>query len=521
MFNAIDIQIMNRIFSSVAMEMGIVLQKAAFSPNIKERRDFSCAIFDGAGRLVAQAAHIPVHLGAMPDTVAGMLDVISFRPGDIAITNDPFSGGSHLPDITLVSGVFDRDAVRPAFYLAVRAHHADVGGAMPGSMSLAASLDEEGILVSPSLLASKGKTDQAFMKKVFGAMRNPTERYGDINAQVAAIERGTRRLEELISKNGMERLSDIVEGLLEYGEKVMRKTILSIPDGCYEYEDFLDSDGAGSEPVPVRVSIAIREGEAVADFTGSSGQVKTGVNTVRSVTCSAVYYVFFCLAGGNYPVNAGSLRPITVITEKGSLLDAAYPAPVAAGNVETSQRVADVVLGALAAAAPGRIPAAGCGSMNNIAIGGSGQGRHYTYYETIGGGMGGAEGCAGLSGVQVNMTNTLNTPVEAIEQTYPFMIEEYSLRRGSGGQGKWPGGDGLVRRYLFSAPATVTLLTDRRRIAPYGLHGGEAGSVGKNLLYRRGGEGAELLGDKVNVSVDAGDRIEIRTPGGGGYGSTV
>lgn len=519
MVSSIDIQIMNRIFSSVAEEMGLVLQKAAFSPNIKERKDFSCAIFDAAGKLVAQAAHIPVHLGAMPETVSSILERFTLRPGDVAITNDPFSGGSHLPDITLVSGVFS--GARPLFYLAARAHHADVGGITPGSMPLASSIEEEGILISPRIFIRQGRADESFMKDVFGSMRNPPERYGDLNAQVAAMERGKRRLEEIMGKNGEGRLEEIVAGLLEYGEKVMRDTILSIPDGCYHFEDFLDSNGIDDLPVPIKVSLSIGGGEAVADFSQSSDQVPAGINTVRSVTCAAVYYVFFCLAGGDYPVNAGSLTPVSIVTRKGSLLDAQYPAPVAAGNVETSQRVADTVLGALASAVPETVPAAGCGSMNNIAIGNSAGEDHYTYYETIGGGMGGAEGSAGLSGVQVHMTNTLNTPVEAIEQTYPFMIEKYAIRKGSGGNGKWPGGDGLVRRYLFSGPASLTLLSDRRVFSPYGLKGGEPGRPGRNILFRHGNDKPELIPGKINIEVAAGDRLEIRTPGGGGYGAPV
>lgn len=519
MINAIDIEVMNKVLSSVAEEMGLVLQKAAFSANIKERRDFSCAIFDNLGRLTAQAAHVPVHLGSMPDTVSHLLEKFSFKPGDVAVTNDPFAGGSHLPDITLMSVVFSKRGDKPLFYVVSRAHHADVGGITPGSMPLATSIHEEGIIIEPHLLIDSGVVDTEFKKNVFGKMRRPRERYGDLNAQIASLKRGIERLEEIIEKNGEARLLKIVDSLLDYGSRVMEDTIEKIPDGSYFFEDFLDDDGISTFKIPIRVNVEIDGSNAKLDFTKTADQVKSCVNTVKSVTCAACYYIFFSLAGDGYPVNHGSLSPISVVTRKGSLLDAQYPFPVAAGNVETSQRVVDVISGALFKAIPDRVPAAGCGSMNNIAIGGiDSSGDEFTYYETIGGGMGGGFGCEGLSGVQVHMTNTLNTPVEVIEQSYPFTVERYTLRKGSGGSGKWRGGDGIVRRYHFTEPAKVTLLTERRVMGPYGLAGGCAGKTGKNLLFRKDGKQTEALSGKVNFEVGAGDSVEIHTPGGGGYG---
>ena len=519
MTSPIEIEVTNKLLASVAEEMGIVLRKAAFSANIKERRDFSCAVFDSRANLLAQAAHIPVHLGAMPATVKAMTDLFSLRPGDIVISNDPFLGGTHLPDITLMSGVFDRAGGSPLFYLVTRAHHADVGGIHPGSMSLSISLDEEGVLIPPALLVENGHLDRHFLKKFLTKVRHPDERKGDLRAQIAALDRGKKRLLEILDREGTSDLLERFDPLLDYGERVMQSAISRIPDGEYPFEDFLDDDGIHDQPVPIRVKVSISGSSATADFSSSSGQVKTGLNTVRSVACSAAYYVFFCLVGEGYPINEGSLRPLHVKTRKGTILDARPPAPVAAGNVETSQRIVDCLLGALAQAAPELIPAASCGSMNNIAIGGRlPDGGDYAYYETIGGGMGARPGAPGLSGIHTHMTNTLNTPIEALEQAYPFMVERYSMRHGSGGRGKFSGGDGIIRGFLFSEPAIVTLLTERRKTAPYGLAGGRPGKSGKNILIRRDSSIIEHVSGKTHLRVKRGDLLEIHTPGGGGWG---
>ncbi|NPA49426.1 MAG: hydantoinase B/oxoprolinase family protein [Thermodesulfobacteria bacterium] len=506
----IEVTIFNSLFAAVAEEMGIVLQKSSFSANIKERRDFSCAIFDGKGRLIAQAAHIPVHLGAMPHTLAEVRRKLTLNPHDVVITNDPYAGGTHLPDITLIKPVYEGDEI--AFYLTVRAHHADVGGKTPGSMPLATHIEEEGVLIPPCKLLEEGRLNEGFWKGFLAQVRNPAEREGDLKAQLAALHRGEIRVRELIKRYGLSFLKERFVLLLEYSARLMRALVNDIPDGEYHFEDYLDDDGIDKNPLPLRVKILVEGDRVVLDFRESSPQVKTSLNAVRAVTCAAVYYVFFSLARGEIPANEGAFYPFEILTRPGTILDAVYPAPVAAGNVETSQRVVDVVLGALAQALPEQIPAASCGSMNNLAFGGEG----FTYYETIGGGMGGRPGLSGLSGVHTHMTNTLNTPIEALEREYPVLVEKYALRPRSGGAGKFRGGDGLIRRFRFLEPATVTILSERRRLAPYGLFGGKAGRRGQNILEKKGRK--KILPGKVTLEVEEGDVLEIRTPGGGGWG---
>ncbi len=520
--NPIEIQVLNKTLAAVAEEMGIVLQRSALSANIKERRDFSCAIFDGQGRLLAQAAHIPVHLGAMPDTVAMVRRNFSLGPGEVVITNDPFAGGTHLPDITLVAPVFHGrrepgSSGEPDFYLAVRAHHADVGGRYPGSMSLTRDLDEEGVLIRPQVICRNWSFMDGPLQEITGRMRAPGERRGDLEAQLAALIRGNRRLGQIMDRHGRDGFIERLPGFLDYGRRFMEAAIAEIPDGTYRFEDFLDDDGDSMRSIPINAVLEIRGKRARVDLSGSADQLDTCLNATKSVTRSAVYYCFFCLVGEGYPVNAGSIEPIEVVTRPGSICDPVAPAPVAAGNVETSQRIVDVVFGALSKALPDVIPAASCGSMNNISLGGiMADGTEFTYYETIGGGMGARPGSDGLSAVQVHMTNTLNTPIEALEQAYPFRIDRYSIRRGSGGTGRTRGGDGMVRRYLFVEPASVSILSERRLIAPYGLHGGGPGKRGRNYLIS--GDTIQSLGGKCRVEVGPGDILEIRTPGGGGMG---
>jgi len=518
--NIVEFEVINRLLSAIAEEMGIVVRRAAFSPNIKERRDYSCAIFDKRGELLAQAAHIPVHLGAMPLTIKAVTEQISLKPGDVIITNDPFQGGTHLPDITVVRGVFFHGSETPDFFLVCRAHHADVGGSAPGSMALASSIHEEGILIRPSLLYQNGELNQGLLEDFLARVRNPRERQGDLDAQVAALMRGEVRLKELVEQRGRQTLETAFQGLLDYGERVMKSVISEIPDGVYTFSDALDDNGSDAVPVPISVQISIRGDRSRVDFSGSAPQQPSGINAVKSVTASAVYYVFSCLLGGGYPINGGLMRPIEIVTQPGTVVDAAFPAAVAGGNVETSQRIVDCILGALAKAIPQTVPAASCGSMNNIAVGGyDSAGSEYAYYETIGGGMGARPGSPGLSAVHTHMTNTLNTPVEALEQTYPFLVERYCIRRGSGGKGLHPGGDGIIRRYRFLRPATVSLMTERRRLAPYGLNGGRPAKRGLNILIRKG-KRIRLKG-KTSVQVESGDSVEIRTPGGGGWGSPL
>lgn len=519
MITPIDIQVTNSILSAIAEEMGLVLQRSAFSSNIKERRDFSCAIFDKDARLLAQAAHIPVHLGAMPDTIKMVKEEFNLSQGDVIITNDPFSGGTHLPDITLIAGVFDEDGKELLFYLACRAHHADVGAKIPGSMALTRSLDEEGVLIKPSYLSVGGDIIEDYFNELVNQMRNPLERAGDLKAQIASLFRGAKRLKSILGSSEKGKFLNTLPHLLSYGKRFMAKTISEIPDGVYEFEDFLDDDGVSSEPVPIKVKLTISSDKVFVDFEGTSPQRPSCVNATISVTRSAVYYCFFCLVGEGYPVNAGSLEPIIIRAPKGSLLNPEPPVPVAGGNVETSQRIVDCVFGALSKALPKRIPAASCGTMNNIAIGGSTkEGEEFTYYETIGGGMGARPGKDGISAIQVHMTNTLNTPIEALEQTYPMIIERYAIRDGSGGKGRFVGGDGIIRRYKFLSPCTISLFTERRKLAPYGLFGGEDGKKGKNLLFKGSKSQPQSLPGKCILRLEKGDSLEIRTPGGGGHG---
>lgn len=525
MRDIVEVEVFNKLFSSIAEEMGIILSRSSFSSNIKERRDFSCAIFDGRGDLAAQAAHIPVHLGAMPLTLAAVLAEIKLRPGDLVVTNDPYRGGSHLPDITLIEPLFasaaEHSSITPLFYLVNRAHHADVGGKNPGSMGLATSLTEEGVVIPPTLLHAQGTVNSSFLDAFLRRVRNPEERLGDLRAQTASLSRGRLRLTEMMQRYPVPYVFNVLEHLKEYAERLMRGVIKKIPDGTYCHTDYLDDDGSSSGPIPITVDLSVKDSAITADFSRSGDQVHSPVNTVRSVVVSATAYVFQCLVGEGHPINQGTYRPLQVITRPGSIVDAEKPAPVAAGNVETSQRIVDVLLGALAQALPARIPAASSGSMNNIAIGDTGgvKGREFSYYETIGGGMGARPTMDGLSGIHTHMTNTMNTPIEALEHTYPLLVEQYSLRRGSGGRGLHRGGDGIVRAYRFLEKARVSLLTDRRQLAPYGLSGGEKGQRGTNELVRNIRK--KKLKGKVVFEVEADDLLVIRTPGGGGWGRPI
>jgi len=483
----IEASILNKLLSSIAEEMGIVLKKASFSANIKERKDFSCAIFDSKARLIAQAAHIPVHLGAMPMTVANILELKTPRYGDIIWCNDPFLGGTHLPDVTMLKPVFlSKTDDEPIFYVVCRAHHADIGGKYPGSMSLVKDFKDEGFLIPPQHIVTNNQTDKEILNQFLKNVRKPQERKGDILAQIACLERGNKRLIQLTKSWTKKKLLLTIEKLIAYGEKVMRETIKEIPDGEYEFCDALDNDGFNDVALNIRLKLKIEKDQAILDFSKTDNQVKSSMNTVKSVTASCCYYVFFCLLGDDYPINHGSLAPIKLITRRGSLVDSNKPAPIAAGNVETSQRIVDVILGALSKALPHKIPAASCGTMNNISFGGIDprNKEEFTYYETIGGGMGASPSSDGLSAVQVHMTNTLNTPIEAIEYEYPITIEKYAIRKNSGGKGKFRGGDGIIRSFRFLFDGTLSLLTERREIAPYGLYGGSPAQKGENILIR-------------------------------------
>ena len=506
----VELTLFSSRLNAICDEMGGVLRNAAFSPNIRDRLDFSCAIFDASGEICAQAAHIPVHLGSMAFAMAGIVSRIEWHPGDMIVFNDPYQGGTHLPDVTLVAPVY-LDGVLMAF-VANRAHHADIGAETPGSMPISSTLEEEGIVLSPDYLVREGEWQRHLLDRINTAARNPTASFGDFNAQFSANRAGEKRLVKLIERYGASLFKEGVTALNNYGEKLARQTIESIPDGVYGFRDYLDDDGQENLDLAIAVSLKVAGSDCRLDFTGTSPQVEGNVNCPLSVTAAGAYYVFRCLMPEQTPACAGIFRPIEVVAEEGGLLNARPPAAVTAGNVETSTRIVDVVMGALAKAIPDRIPAASHGSMNNLAMG-SDSGDPWDYYETIGGGMGSGRYGGGLSAVQTHMTNTLNTPVEVIESYYPLRLACYEIRRGSGGEGVNSGGDGIRRSYRFLEEAQFTLLTERRRHRPWGIAGGKPGASGVNLLN------GEDVGSKCHHHADAGDLLELFTAGGGGWGT--
>src|SRR5262245_7427746 len=483
----VALEIANHRLAAIAEEMGVVLGRTALSPNVKERRDYSCAVFDGRGCLVAQAAHIPVHLGATPLSVRAAIERVTMEPGDVVVLNDPFAGGTHLPDVTVVAPVFVRGARRPFAYVANRAHHADIGGMSPGSMPLASDVFQEGLRLPPVKLVARGRWAEDVLAVFLANTRVPDEREGDLQAQCAALRVGAQRMGALVaSRGGVGVLAREMAALQDYSAALMRATLRALPNGTYRARDVLDDDGFGASRLRIAVAVTLASGRARIDFAGTAPQTRGPVNANLAVTRSAVLYAFTALAREGIPPNEGLARPLDIVAPEGSLVHARAPAAVAGGNVETSQRIVDVLLRALAAAAPDRIPAASCGSMNNLAVGGFDRrrGRAFSYYETVAGGAGAGPHGDGLSGVHTHMTNTLNTPIEALEAYYPFLVTEYRLRRASGGRGRARGGDGLVRELRFLEPADVTLLTERRRVPAWGLAGGGSGLPGYNFLVR-------------------------------------
>ncbi len=582
----VELEIFKNLYHSIAEEMGAALRRTAFSPNIKERRDYSCAVFDGAGQAIAMGDHMPVHLGSMPMSVRAAIDAGAMEPGDAVMLNDPFRGGTHLPDITLVAPVYVARAARagvaragaarallpakarrtqksvarnrPDFYVASRAHHADVGGAYPGSMGLCREIYQEGVRIPPVKLMRAGVLDRDLLAMLLNNVRTPEEREGDLRAQIAACHTGAERLREVCSRYGLARARRAAAELLDYSEELMRAFLKRVPAGDYRAEDFMDGDGINEQPVRIAVAVKVAHheassGRAVAaagennhakggrerprhmvtvDFTGSDPQVEGSINAVAAITYSACFYVFRCLLAEDVPATAGLMRPIRVIAPEGTIVNARPPAAVAGGNVETSQRIVDVLLRALAQAIPDRIPAAASGTMNNLTIGGidvrsdlrsdlrSGDprtGEPFAYYETVAGGMGARPGKAGVSGVHSHMTNSLNSPAEALEYAYPLRVRRYSLRPESGGAGKFRGGDGIVREIEVLADCDVTLLADRRSRGPWGLAGGADGAPGKAFITRRDSSVEQMPG-KFSTRLHSGERITIETPGGGGWG---
>ena len=550
----VELEVFKNLYHSIAEEMGAALRRTSFSPNIKERRDYSCAVFDSAGQVIAMGDHMPVHLGSMPMSVAAAVAQCELAPGDVVMLNDPFVGGTHLPDITLVMPVYVKVTRhgKPDFYVASRAHHADVGGTFPGSMGPCREIYQEGLRIPPVKIMRGGKIVADILALLLNNVRTPEEREGDLGAQIAACQTGAQRLREICERYGVARAKRAAADLLVYSEEMMRAFLRTIPPGEYQAEDFLDDDGVDTHPVRIAVTIRVQTSLAAPnrkrlatsekrttkserrtphltiDFTGSDPQVQGAVNAVEAITFSACFYVFRCLLQEDVPATSGLMRPIRVIAPLGTVVNAKPPSAVAGGNVETSQRIVDVLLKALAQAIPDRIPAAASGTMNNLTIGGIDlrlgnprlgdprTGEPFAYYETIAGGMGARPTKDGVSGVHTHMTNSLNTPAEALEYAYPIRLRQYSLRDNSGGAGLHTGGDGIIREIEVLTDAQVTLLADRRSRGPYGLAGGADGARGRTVIVRRDGAEEEIPG-KTSVRLRSGERVRIESPGGGGW----
>ena len=525
--NPARLAIFDSLVSSVAEEMGATLRHTALSPNIKERADFSCAVFDHLGQLLAQAAHIPVHLGAMPESVRAVERLAPWQRGDLAILNDPFLGGTHLPDVTMVSPVFAHDASddsKPIGFVASRAHQADIGGVAPGSMPVASELIQEGLVIPPIRLYRAGELVEEALTLILRNVRTPDERRGDFDAQIAAQRLGERRVADLQADPGPDDYRSMTAALLDYGERLTRATLSELPHGMWEFSDALDDDGHRPDPVPIQLKLTLSADEAHFDFSGTAPQRAASINAVAPVTRSACYYVVRCLLPPSTPMNGGLFRPIQFTLPERSIVAAQPPVAVAAGNVETSQRIVDTVWGAFCQILPDRMPAASSGTMNNLTAGGTDprNGQPWAYYETSGGGLGGGPASPGLDAAHSHMTNTLNTPAEALELAYPLRVIENSIRPRSGGRGQQRGGHGLIRRTQFLGAARLTVISERRTGSPWGANGGESGVRGRNSLETISADGKPMrkrLPGKFTIDVQPGDIIRLETPGGGGWGS--
>ena len=514
-----QLEIFKNIFHSVAEEMGAVLRRSAFSPNIKERRDYSCAVYDADGEVLAMGDHMPVHLGSMPASVAAARGALNLERGDIAVLNDPFAGGTHLPDLTMVMPVYVKNTKTPSFFVANRAHHSDIGGALAGSMGPAREIFEEGLRIPPVRIYRRNELCSDVMQMILANVRTPAEREGDLAAQIAACRTGERRLLAIVEKYGERKTRHYGDFLLQYSEAMMRSALRELKRGTYSAEDFLDGDGVQPGPLKIRARITIQGERAEVNFSDSAPQCAGNVNAVEAIAVSAVYYVFRCLLAEDVPATSGLIRPVRVIAPCGTIVNALPPAAVAGGNVETSQRMVDTLFRALAKAAPSRIPAASQGTMNNLTFGGRdprNADAPFAYYETTAGGMGALPTRDGISATHSHMTNSWNTPIEVIEQTYPVRLRRYGIRENSGGAGKFRGGDGIIREIELLTSSQVGILSERRERGPYGLAGAASGQTGKNTLITRGRR-RQLLG-KCTFHAHKGDIIRIETPGGGGWG---
>jgi len=518
--NIITREVIRGALEYITEEMGLILRNAAYSANIKERMDHSCALFDALGRMIAQAEHIPVHLGAMPLSVQSILRLYSddMHPGDTFILNDPYEGGTHLPDITLVTPIFYHETL--IGFSVSRAHHSDIGGMVPGSMpGNATEIYQEGLRIPPIKLVSKRRILGDILRFILANSRTPRIRRGDLLAQLAANWTGEKRVLSLIDEWGVERFSYAVNEILDYSERRVRAVIRKFPQKKSYAEDFMDDDGVGHQSIKLKVNVEIKKETIIFDFSGTSKQVRGGINCPFAVTLSSCYYVFRALTDPTIPANEGLYRPLVVKVPRGTILNAEPPASIVGGNVETSQRIVDLLLRAFSSILPDRIPAASQGTMNNVTIGGIREdGTQFTFYETIGGGYGARPTKDGVDGVHSHMTNTMNTPIEEIEMRYPLLVTRYSLREDSCGAGKYRGGLGIVRSFRALVPAVVNLLGERHNFAPWGLNGGSNGASG--VYYKVDKKGKKhKLPSKCQVSLEPGEMLIIETPGGGGWGS--
>jgi len=516
----VTLEVLRNALQSVAEEMGAVLIRTALSPNIKDRRDCSTAIYNPAGDLVAQAEHIPLHLGLMPAVVKKVLEFFppeNLAPGDAVMINDPYVSGSHLPDVCIISPVFAGN--RLLAVVANLAHHVDMGGAVPGSMSTSATeIFQEGIRIPPVKISSKGQINVDLLKVLAHNVRTTAEFYGDVQAQLSANQVGCKRLQELEQKAGAETLKDYMDEIINYTERRLRTALRDIPQGTYQFTDYLEGDGISDDLIKISACVRIDGNGVKVDFTGTSPQVKGPVNATRGVTLACVYFAVKAVADPDLPASEGIARVVEVITPAGTLVNPCFPAPVAHANINTAQRITDVVLGALAQAVPHKVTAAGTGSMSNFTIGGrDARQRYYSYVETYGGGQGAKYNQDGMDGVHVNMTNTMNTPVEVIEMNYPLRVEKYALIPDTGGPGEFRGGTGLAREITVLEDAVVSLSTERNTIKPWGLQKGLPGRPSRCYIKVPGGEREEIPG-KVTREVPGGTTIILETAGGGGFG---
>jgi N-methylhydantoinase B len=516
----ITLEVIRNALQSGAEEMGATLKRTGYSPNIKERKDLSCALFNPKAEMIAQAEHIPVHLGAMISSVEMAIQTFSkdLYPGDAIILNDPYMGGTHLPDITLISPIFYEGELLG--FSANRAHHADVGGISPGSLPGASTeIYQEGIIIPPVKLFEKGELKEDLLALIVKNVRTPEERAGDIKAQVSANKIGEKRVSELVEKYGRETFLTTMEEILNYSERMMRAQIRRFPKGNFKAVDFMDNDGVSDEPVKLQVQVIVEEDTLSIDFSGTDSQQEGNINAVSAVTASSVFFTVRAITDPSIPANSGCYRPLKIYIPEGTVLNAKPPAAVSAGNVETSQRIVDLLLRAFAQVIPNRVIAGCQGTMNTLTIGGMDprSGKPYAYCETIGGGQGARPNADGMDGIHTNMTNTLNTPIEAFEIAYPLLVERYELNPSSGGLGQYRGGLGIIRTLrVLDHKVMFSIQSERRKFPPYGLLEGKEGKKGRNFILR--GQIKKLFPPKFTVRLNPGDGFQIETPGGGGYG---